>query len=166
MWRFIYVGLFSQAASERTRQQQPQAAEIQLEIRRNFFMERIVKLQNRLPREMLKLPSLEVFQKLLDMALRAVMVMAQRLDWTLLETFSNRNDSVIPCYITQRVSQSLGLNSSQCPCAPVKFYLPRPCQDVPWLVLSCRMPCRNTVERIFTEHLLPNLYITLPVCWW
>ncbi|KGL82952.1 hypothetical protein N309_06928, partial [Tinamus guttatus] len=37
-----------------------------LDIRKNFHMEGVVKLWNRLPREVVQLPSLAVFKKYLD----------------------------------------------------------------------------------------------------
>ncbi|KFP63583.1 hypothetical protein N322_06768, partial [Cariama cristata] len=40
-----------------------------LDIRKNFFTVRIVKRWNRLPRELVDSPSLEVFKKRLDAAL-------------------------------------------------------------------------------------------------
>jgi len=70
----VGVGLFSYIISDKTRENglALHQGKFRLDIKNNFFSDRLVRHCSRLPREVVVLPSLEMFKKRVDAVLRDV----------------------------------------------------------------------------------------------
>ena len=73
-------GLFTRACSDRTRSNsfKLQEGRFRLDVRKKFFTVRVVRHWNRLPREVVDVPSLEVFEARLDGALSNLVALPRK----------------------------------------------------------------------------------------
>jgi len=82
-----------------------------LDIRKNFFSERVIIHWNRLPREVVESPRVHV--ALRNMIQWAILVVGGRLDMMILKVFFNLNDSMSLFYDSVNLSASLEHSTAQ-----------------------------------------------------